>query len=104
MVVQGSPSKPAKPWTPLLLLLYSMGRRFDVVDAPVDAGVVLEKLETLGMLLLLLSRCSCCCCLDAVVERSTGSKLLTMLLMETQKHKAVDAVVGKNARNTTIGG
>ena len=48
--------------------------------------------------------CCCCCCLDAVVERSTGSKLLTMLLMETQKHKAVDAVVGADKRNTTVGG
>ena len=99
MVVQGSPSKPAKPWTPLLLLLYLVGCRLGVVCAPVDAGVVLEKLETLG--------CCCCCCLDAVVERSTRIEAVDAVVdgnTKTQKHKAVDAVVGKNARNTTIGG
>ena len=81
-----------------------MGRRFDVVDAPVDAGVVLEKLETLGTLLLLLSRCSCCCCLGAVVGRSTRIEAVDTVVDLNTKHKAFDAVVVKNARNTTVGG
>ena len=53
MVVQGSPSKPAKSWTPLLVLLHSVGRRFDVadvvaaVDDVVDAETLLRVLLTM---------------------------------------------------------